>query len=284
MVVRGGLPNDRCGQLSRLRRDSLDVDRFNLVCRPLPGLRQRLGPVGRHEVGVLAFGSLYGGVPRVAHGPPNRLVALGCRDPLAARKARRAALVVLAPLSGEADGVVRCSDRIEHVAGGVRAIGAVSSPAAAASVAASAVALDARGRAMALPQPVGGVERDGSGERGVEAGPLGGDGHERVVAERRVTRGVVAVALGALSAADEHDRGVDVAGRERDVDAGGHFVLRVLRFEVAADGLDGGGGLPTEFAVALDIIVGEGLPKPAPVDALEARYVEVGGRWRESAQ
>jgi len=35
----------------------------------------------------------------------------------------------------------------------------------------------------------------------------------------------VAVALGALSAADEHDRGVDVAGRERDVDAGGHFVL-----------------------------------------------------------
>lgn len=93
----------------------------------------------------------------------------------------------------------------------------------------------------------------------------------------------MAVALGALSAADEHDRGVDVAGRERDVDAGGHFVLRVLRFEVAADGLDGGGGLPTEFAVALDIIVGEGLPKPAPVDALEARYVEVGGRWRGRA-
>jgi len=41
-----------------------------------------------------------------------------------AKPARRAALVVLAPLSGEADGVVRCSDRIEHVAGGVRAIGA----------------------------------------------------------------------------------------------------------------------------------------------------------------
>jgi len=54
--------------------------------------------------------------------------------------------------------------------------------------------------------------------------------------------------------------------------------------EVAADGLDGGGGLPDRVrAVALDIIVGEGLPKPAPVDALEARYVEVGGRWRGRA-
>jgi len=101
MVVRGGLPNDRCGQLaapSRLPRCRPVQPRVSATARSSSASRSGRAPRG----GCPRFWLPVRWVPRVAHGPPNRLVALGCRDPLAARKARRAALVVLAPLSGEA--------------------------------------------------------------------------------------------------------------------------------------------------------------------------------------
>ncbi len=85
----------------------------------------------------------------------------------------------------------------------------------------------------------------------------------------------MAILLCALGAADEDDRCLDIACRERNQQGRGDLVFGVGGAKLSTDRLDCGGGILPEFAIALAVAVGQRLANRRHIDVFEAWDVDV---------